>query len=104
MCIKYEEYELLELFMNEPFHIEPCDKMPLYFIKDKKGFKLIMSMSVYEKTCSVAITFNDLIVFSADFENVTSLKKHEKNFLIININDEPKIRLNFLKQLGVELI
>ncbi|MDA7028017.1 hypothetical protein PJ311_15700 [Bacillus sp. CLL-7-23] len=105
MFIKYDEYELLELFESEPDSIadDPDAGILIYSYKDNQDFELILTLDVYQLTCSLGITYKDFIVFSADFQNVTSIKKVE-NFLVISIGEEEKIKVKFTKQVGVELL
>ncbi|SFJ73663.1 MULTISPECIES: hypothetical protein [unclassified Bacillus (in: firmicutes)] len=105
MFIKYDEYELLELFLSEPVsiadHLEAGEF--IYSYKDNKNFKLILTMDVYGQTCSVSITYDDFIVFAGDFKNVTSIKKIE-NDMIISVSNHERLKIKFSKQVGVELL
>ncbi|MED1739327.1 hypothetical protein P4U97_07435 [Bacillus swezeyi] len=105
MFIKYDEYDLLELFESEPVSI--ADELDagelIYTYKDNQNFKLILTMDVYQQTCSLSMTYNDFIVFSGDFKGVTSIKKVE-NAMIICIEEEERIRVKFSMQVGVELL
>ncbi|NPC94029.1 hypothetical protein HOO54_17845 [Bacillus sp. WMMC1349] len=105
MFIKYDEYDLLELFESEPVSIadDPRAGEFIYTYKDNQNFKLILTLDVYQLTCSIDITYNDFTVFSGDFQNVTNIKKVE-NFMIINIGEEERIKVKFTKQVGVELL
>lgn len=105
MFIKYDEYDLLELFQKEPVSITgDLDAGELiYSYKDNQNFKLILTMDVYKQTCSLSITYNDFIVFTGDFNNVTSIKKIDKD-MVINIGEEERIKVKFSKQVGVELL
>ncbi|MEW9677688.1 hypothetical protein ABRT01_16145 [Lentibacillus sp. L22] len=105
MFIKYDEYDLLELFQNEPVSItgNPDDGELLYSCKDSQNFKVILTLDVYRQTCSLSITYNDAIVFVGDFTSVTSMKKFDNN-MIIYIDEKEKIKVKFSKQIGVELI
>ena len=49
MYIKFDEFELLELFGNEPVSIGDLEAGELiYSLSDDKGFKIVMFMNVYE--------------------------------------------------------
>ncbi|MES9689210.1 hypothetical protein ABWK31_17400, partial [Bacillus sp. JJ353] len=70
MFIKYNEYDLLELFENEPVIITHQDAGEFnYTYEDNQNFKLILTLEVYQKTCGLSITYNDCIVFAGDFIN-----------------------------------
>ncbi|MFP3846031.1 hypothetical protein [Priestia filamentosa] len=106
MFIKYDEYELLELFQNEPVSIaDDLDAGELiYLYEDAQKFKLILTMDVYKQICSIDITYNDNTVFSGEFNNVSSIRKIADDIMIIDIEREEKIRIKFSKQVGVELL
>lgn len=105
MFIKYDEYELLDLFQSEPVSITGNidDGELIYTYKDDQNFKVILTLDVYQQTSSLSITFNDSIVFTGDLNNVTSIKKDDK-VMVINVGEEEKLKVKFYKQVGVELL
>ncbi|MEK3766610.1 MULTISPECIES: hypothetical protein [unclassified Solibacillus] len=105
MFIKYDEYDLLELFQSEPVSISGNidDGELIYTYKDDQNFKVILTLDVYQQTSSLTITFNDSIVFTGDLNNVTSIKKDDK-VMVINVGEEEKLKVKFFKQVGVELL
>lgn len=105
MFIKYDEYDLLELFQSEPLSITGNidDGELIYAYKDDQNFKVILTLDVYQQTSSLSITFNDSIVFTGDLNNVTSIKKDDK-VMVINVGGEEKLKVKFYKQVGVELL
>lgn len=105
MFIKYDEYDLLELFQSEPVSITGNidDGELIYTYKDDQNFKVILTLDVYKQTSSLSITFNDSIVFTGDFNNVTSIKKDDKA-MVMNVGEEEKLKVKFYKQVGVELL
>ncbi|MFL0582287.1 hypothetical protein ACH0B6_06915 [Solibacillus silvestris] len=105
MFIKYDEYDLLELFQSEPVSISGNidDGELIYTYKDDQNFKVILTLDVYQQTSSLSITFNDSIVFTGDLNNVTSIKKDDK-VMVINVGEEEKLKVKFFKQVGVELL
>ncbi|WP_195382481.1 hypothetical protein [Bacillus licheniformis] len=105
MFIKYNEYDLLELFESEPVSIadDPEASELIYTFKDNQNFKLILTLDVYQLTCSLDITYKDFLVFTGVFQNITSIKKVE-DFMVISIGEEKRIKVKFTKQIGVELL
>ncbi|MGX9290925.1 hypothetical protein ACSLGF_06800 [Bacillus sp. A015] len=105
MFIKYDEYDLLELFQSEPVSITGNldDGELIYTYKDDLNFKLILSLDVYKQTSSISITFNDFVVFSGEFSHVTSIKKHDRT-LIMYVKEEERLKVKFYNQVGAELI
>ncbi|MGA4517631.1 hypothetical protein ACPA0F_10195 [Solibacillus silvestris] len=105
MFIKYDEYDLLELFQSEPVSISGNidDGELIYTYKDDQNFKVILTLDVYQQTSSLTITFNDSIGFSGDLNNVSSIKKDGK-VMVINVGGDEKLKVKFYKQVGVELL
>ena len=105
MFIKYDEYDLLELFQSEPVSISGNidDGELIYTYKDDQNFKLILTLDVYRQTSNLSITFNDYVVFTGDLNNVTSIKKDDK-VMIISVEEEERLKIKFYQQVGVELL
>lgn len=75
MSIEYNEYDLLEIFKNEPDSLQ--EGAGIYFYKsneDKSGFILYLSFSYYEETGTILLKHKDLIDNVIEFE-LSSLKK-----------------------------
>ena len=105
MSIKYDEYDLLELFQSEPVSISGNidDGELIYTYKDDQNFKVILTLDVYQQTSSLTITFSDSIVCSGKLNNVSSIKKDGK-VMVINVGGDEKLKVKFYKQVGVELL
>ena len=102
--MEYDEYDLLWLFESEPEiyeddgydgHVRYCKKL--------NNFKLSVNFDRYEEWGWVTLNYFNSCVFSADFNEITSLQKYEEN-LIISVKEEPILKLKFKNQLAVELI
>ncbi|ADC49261.1 hypothetical protein BpOF4_05995 [Alkalihalophilus pseudofirmus OF4] len=105
MSIKYDEYDLLELFQSEPVSISGNidDGELIYTYKDDQNFKLILTLDVYKQAISLGITFNDSIVFTGDFNNVTNIIKDD-DAMVLYVGEEKRVKVKFYKQVGVELL
>lgn len=105
MYIKYDEHDLLELFESEPSSITGNieDGELIYSYQDNQNFEVILTLDVYGQSCNLSITYNEFVVFTGDFFNVTSLKK-TNNDMIIYVEDEARADVKFSKQVGVELL
>ena len=103
--IKYDDYDLLWLFENEPTDCvgEPLADIKSYSKIDDKGLELNLRIDTYANQCDVRLYFNEVKIFNASLKYVTSLKKHDET-LIINVKEEPVLKLKFKNQLAVELI
>ncbi|EEG76139.1 conserved hypothetical protein [Dethiobacter alkaliphilus AHT 1] len=83
MFIQYDEYELLELFESEPILIAEKEAgMFIYSLSNALGFKLVMSLSVYENQCNVSLSYVDDIIFDIQLSNVKSMKSDGKQIRI----------------------
>ncbi|WP_226675723.1 hypothetical protein [Rossellomorea aquimaris] len=85
MFIKYDEYELLELFESEPTPIFEEEQGILQYSKvDDAGIQLIFTMSVYECRCKFSLYLKKLEARLVEFEfnNVAALTKSEEKLLI----------------------
>lgn len=107
MYIKYNEYDLLELFESKPISITGSieDGQLIYSYEDNQNFKVILTLDLYKQTSAVGVTYNDSVVFSGDgeFNNVTSIKKSGEA-LIINVHEKETIKIKFHPQIGAELL
>src|SRR5699024_3289252 len=107
MYIKYNEYDLLELFESKPISITGSieDGQLIYSYEDNQNFKVNLKLELYKKISSVVVTYNDSVVFSGDgeFNNVTSIKKSGEA-LIINVHEKETINIKFHPQIGAELL
>lgn len=85
MFIKYDEYELLELFASEPMVIDDKETgIFIYNIEDSHGFKLSMYVSIYEYICSISLTHKDLEkpVFDIGLNGVKDIKGKNDRLVI----------------------
>ncbi|MCR3761848.1 hypothetical protein KYB31_23005 [Clostridium felsineum] len=104
MYIKYDEYDLLELFCNEPVSIREIEVGEfIYSLKDDRGFEIVMFIDVYGRVCEVTITYQELIVFTCKIENVESINKVNDE-MVINDKNKGILKVKFKKQIGVELL
>ena len=71
MFIKYDEYELLELFESEPTVIS--EGMFIYTKRNSKGLKVVLSLSVYENECDISLCLDDDVIFESSLKDVEYL-------------------------------
>src|SRR5699024_8285481 len=105
MYIKYNEYDLLELFESKPISITGSieDGQLIYYYENNQNFKVILTLDLYKLTSAVGVTYNDSVVFSGEFNNVTSNKKSGEA-LIINVHETETINIKCHPQSGAELL
>ncbi|MFD1425588.1 hypothetical protein JOD24_000257 [Kroppenstedtia sanguinis] len=83
--IKYDEYELLELFESEPIPLNDEEAGMFFYIqKDKNGFKVIMYISIYENSCELSVSHENLEkpIFQLELHEVKSIKGKEDRLII----------------------
>ena len=95
MSIKFQKYELLELFENFPKIIDEEAHIYLYSKKSEYGFELELFISQYEGTCIVTLYFeqnkrwtlydfkiNDVVELKVDENKLSIIKESEKSIII----------------------
>lgn len=107
MSITCDKCDLLWLFESEP--INDSDELLAgimdYSIADNNGFELSLGIDIYAEHCSIILSFNEMCIFHAWLEKVTSLIKYEdKEELIVSVKNEPLLKLKFKKDFCIELI
>jgi outer membrane receptor for Fe3+-dicitrate len=83
--IQYDEFELLELFCNEPIAVHEEEAgIFIYQTQDDYGFELIMNISVYEKKCSVSLSYKDYkkTIFNFEMSDVKEIKGKDDRMII----------------------
>ncbi|MFC4597666.1 hypothetical protein [Cohnella hongkongensis] len=86
MFTSYNEYELLEIFESEPVAIGESEAgMFICRKEDAFGFKLTMTVSIYERECLLALTYPNLKAPIFDLKLVEVQKISTKN-AVLNID------------------
>ncbi|WP_206854553.1 hypothetical protein [Candidatus Enterococcus mangumiae] len=87
--MKYDELELMELFLSEAGSITDNigDGNIMYKIS-KDDFKLKIFIRTYDSQVSVFLTYKETDVFYGDFYNITELKKEDMYLKIFKENQE----------------
>ena len=106
MYIKYDEYELLELFENEPVSVFDDEAgVFIYSRNDNLGFKLVMTMSIYEFECDISLN-NDSYqkpIFEFKLKDVDSIKCEADKMLFIRKEREQSIIIHFKPNYSVDI-
>lgn len=98
MYIKYDEYELLELFASEPVEINGKEAgVLLYNKEDSNGFKLSMYMSIYEYFCSISLSYKNFAkpIFDIALNEVKCVKSKGDRLIISQDNKEHNVIIYF---------
>lgn len=104
MYIKYDEYEMLEVFNSEPISVGSVEEGELiYSYKDNQSFSVTLFINVYAQLAELTISYKENIVFNSNIKAVRAIEKVD-GALIIDSSDEKRIKLKFYPQVGVELL
>lgn len=98
MIIKYDEYEMLELFESEPTPIfEEEQGIFQYKKEDEAGIQLIFIMSIYERQCRFSLNIKKLESRLVEFElnNLVELAKSEERLLLYTKEARDPFIINF---------
>lgn len=85
MYIQINEYEMLELFCNEPISIQEKEAgMFIYRKQDTHGFELSMYISIYENICNISLSHKELTksIFDFELEKVSKIDGHSDKMVI----------------------
>lgn len=98
MFIQYDEYELLELFDNEPVAIGDKEAgMFIYSKTDSFGFKIVMTISIYENECSLSLNHQNYVtpIYDLKFKDVGRITCKNQQLKIQRNNGEKNIEVTF---------
>lgn len=79
MYIKYDEFELLELFLNEAESLtgDVEDGEISYTAKLQSGFELTVFIHTYQLECGIYLSYKDKDIFSAVLQDVSKIVKRD---------------------------
>lgn len=96
--MKYNEYEMLELFEDEPVvMIDYQTGMFMYSKDDDHGFHLLLTMSVHESKCSVSLSYKHFkgLIFNFDLEDISQIKGENDRLKILGNDDNTEVEISF---------
>ncbi|AUM65108.1 hypothetical protein C0R09_11525 [Brevibacillus laterosporus] len=106
MFIKFDEYELLELFCKEPIVLHEKETgMYIYSKQDKHGFNLQLYLSVFENVCTLSLTHKDLedSIFEFELIDVESIRTESDLLIIRQSNSHRDIPVKFKPNFSLEI-
>jgi len=105
MYIKYNEYELFELFESEP--ITPSGKEAGQFIyskkEDSRGIEIMLSFSVYEMKCNICLSAGAQVIFEATLEQVEYLHSDGKCLRIHQMKPNQDYLIHFMPSIFIKI-
>ncbi|MDT2045889.1 hypothetical protein [Priestia flexa] len=105
--MEYNDYELLELFEDEP--IVMVDEQTGWFTYSKRddlGFELVLTMLVIEGRCIVSLSYEKHkgAIFDFDLKGIEKIKG-ENNRLNISGNDgNTEVEISFKPHFGLKTV
>lgn len=106
MYIKYDEYELLELFENEPVSVFDEEAgVFIYSRIDNLGFKLVMTMSIYEFECNISLNYDSYQkpIFEFKLKDVDSIKCDGAKMMFIRKESEQNAIIHFKPNYSLDI-
>lgn len=105
MFIKYENYELLKLFLSEATSLTDNvgDGELSYSKTNRNGLKLTIFIHTYELRCGVYLSLNDESIFDTELKNITELHK-EDNVLVFKSESKEVARIIFGDVFRISLV
>lgn len=107
MFIKYDEYELLELFEKEPVVIGDEEAgMFIYSKNDDLGFKLVLTISIYEKQCILSLNYQSLAtpIFEFNLLDIDAIICEDQKLKIISHDKEKRVEVIFKPHFALKKI
>lgn len=105
MFTKYDEYDLLELFLSEPKSLTGSeeDGEVLYSIENDNGFKLSLFIYTYRLQCDVFLNYKDETILDTSLNNVTEIKRSD-NELILYVGERKKVIIEFKSPIYINIL
>ncbi|EEL85019.1 hypothetical protein CN445_29045 [Bacillus cereus] len=104
MDIKYDKYELLEIFDDEPEdHYIPGAGAYRYSEIDKLGFELVMIMFYYDATVELKMLYEDKRIIETKMESVKQIYTRNDTLYIQGAEAKKRIEVKFKPHFTVEI-
>lgn len=104
MNIQYDEYELLEIFEDEPEdYFIPGAGAYRYSKKDKLGFELVMIMRYYEETVSLRMSYKNKCIFEAEIEPAKRIYTRNDSLFVKGGVENKTIEVKFKPHFTVQI-
>jgi hypothetical protein len=103
--MKYDKYELLELFESEPkVIVDELTGIFDYKRTDAYGFTLNLYISVHNQFCSLSLSYKDYktFIFDIGFNNVESIQRKDDRLIVQQTNTNQRIVVYFKPNYALE--
>jgi len=105
--MKYDEYEMLELFEDEPLVMfDQQTGIFTYRKSDNYGFKLSMTIWVHESKCSVNLGYTQFkgLIFDFELEDINQIKGENNRLTILGNDDNRKVEISFKPHFSLKTV
>ncbi|MBP3800963.1 MAG: hypothetical protein J6I85_02875 [Clostridia bacterium] len=92
MSINCEILDLIEFFEKEPRYIYGEESGEFLITREKNGFELLLTISLYEKIVSISLSYNENLIYNQIYKNVNRIFKSD-NILVIEIEKKQVIKI-----------
>lgn len=104
LYIQYNEYELLELFESEPISVFDVEAEVFMYSKlDTLGFKLLMTMSTYENTVDLSLSYQNGCVFDVNMKSVQRIISRNDTLHIQCTEEKKAIEVRFKPHFAINI-
>ncbi|MBE5100325.1 hypothetical protein [Priestia aryabhattai] len=105
--MKYDEYEMLELFEDEPLVM--IDEQTGIFTYRKigdYGFKLSLTISVHESQCSVSLSYKHFkgLIFNFELEDINQIKGENNSLKILGNDGNKEVEISFKPHFSLKTV
>jgi hypothetical protein len=105
--MKYDEYELLKLFEDEPLvMVDDQTGMFMYSKDDDYGFHLLLTMSVHESKCSVSLSYKHFkgVIFDFELEDISQIKGKNNRLTILGNDGNTEVEISFKPHFSLKTV
>lgn len=92
MSINCEIVDLIGFFEKEPRYIYGEESGEFLITREKNGFELLLTISLYEKIVSISLSYNENLIYNQIYKNVNRIFKSD-NILVIEIEKKQVIKI-----------
>lgn len=104
MFIKYDKYDLLEIFESEPVVIDKDALIFKYQIENTLGFNFSLYFSAYDRSAVITLKYNSIAnpIFDIDINKITEIVAINEK-LIINCENHKVIAVLFKPNFSLDI-
>jgi len=105
--MEYNEYELLELFEDEPVvMVDEQTGVFMYSKDDDHGFHLLLVMSVHESQCSVSLSYKHFkgLIFDFELEDISEIKGENNRLTILGNDGNREVEISFKPHFSLKTV